>query len=158
MMEEPQVNSFIAIIRRFHLNGLPAIETVLVSVPAVVLAKSERDAEGQAEKWKSMEERIAGWAPATGEPDDRTDEDGYRLPERKTVALALQIATRLREGGVTCPEWVVQDGNGGVDFEWRSGNRAETLSINARGETELMEFENSQLIVRKPVCLAPAER
>jgi hypothetical protein len=141
-----------------HMNGLPAIETVLVGAPTVVLGKPRRDADGQADKWKSTEERITGWAPASGELDDRTDEDGYRLPGFKTIALALEIAARLRDGGVTCPEWVVQDGNGGIDFEWRSGDRAETLSINARGETELMEFENSKLIVRKPVSFAPAKR
>lgn len=134
------------------------IETVLVDAPPAALANPRRDAGTQAGKWKSTEDRIAEWVPAADEPDERTDEEGYRPPGRKTVALALKIATRLREGGVASPEWVVQDGDGGIDFEWRSGNRAETLSINARGETELMEFENSKLIVRKPVSFAPCER
>lgn len=98
------------------MNGLPIIETVLVSTPPVC------------------------------------------LPTRETIALALQIAARLCEGGVTCPEWVVQDGNGGIDFEWRSGERAETLSVSALGETELMEFESSKLIARKAVSFPRAKR
>lgn len=86
------------------------------------------------------------------------DEDGYILPTQNTVALALNIAARLYSGGVTVPGSVVQDGNGGVDFEWRSGNRAQTLSVNSRGETELIEFENSKLVSRKPISFAAAQR
>ncbi|MGH7137891.1 MAG: hypothetical protein ACREHD_19245 [Pirellulales bacterium] len=140
------------------MNVLSMIETLLDGAPPVVLASPRRDADDQVGKWKSIEDRIAGWAPKQDEPDERIDEDGYRLPTRKAAALALQVTARLLEGGITCPEWVVQDGNGGIDFEWRSGNRAETLGINARGEAELMEFENSKLIARKPVSLAPPQR
>lgn len=140
------------------LNGLPMLETVLVGTPPVALASPRRDADDQALKWKSVEERIAAWAPATCEPDERVDEDGYRLPGRNAVALALEIAARLCTGGATSPQWVVSDGNGGIDFEWRDGDRAETLSINARCEMELMEFENSKLVARRPASLVPPAR
>lgn len=141
-----------------QLNGLPMLETVLVGTPPIVLTSPQRAADDQARKWASVEEHIAAWTPATGEPDERTDADGYRLPARKAVRLALEIAARLCQGGVTSPEWVASDGNGGIDFEWRSGDHAETLSINARGEMELMEFGNSKLIARKPATFAPPAR
>lgn len=139
-----------------QLNSLPTIETVLVGARPPVAVNADRGADDQVGKWKPIEDRIAAWAPAEGEPDERTDEDGYRLPTRKAVALAFQIVVRLREGGVTCPEWIVQDGNGGIDFEWRGDNRAETLNMNAHGKLELMKFENSKLIMRRPVSLASA--
>lgn len=141
-----------------HLNGLPVIENVLAATPPLVLARPEVTAPDQADEWKALEDRIAAWAPANGEPDARTDEDGYLLPSGITVALALQIAARLRESGVVAPVWLVQDGNGGIDFEWKNGDRAETLSINALGETELLEFENSKLIGRKPISFTPVRR
>lgn len=139
-----------------QVNSLPTIETVLVGARPPLAASAGRVADAQVGKWRSIEGRIAAWAPTEGEPDERIDEDGYRLPSRKAVALALEIVVRLRDGGVTCPEWVVQDGNGGIDFEWRGGNRAETLSMNADGEIELMRFENSKLIMRRPVSLVLA--
>lgn len=139
-----------------QVNSLPTIETVLVGARPPLAASAGRVDDAQVGKWRSIEGRIAAWAPTEGETDERVDEDGYRLPSRKAVALAIEIVVRLRDGGVTCPEWVVQDSNGGIDFEWRSGNRAETLSMNADGEIELMRFENSKLIVRRPVSLALA--
>lgn len=139
-----------------QVNSLPTIETVLVGARPPLPASAGRVADAQIGKWRSVEGRIAAWAPTEGEPDERIDEDGYRLPSRKAVALALEIVVRLRDGGATCPECVVQDGDGGIDFEWRGGNRAETRSMNAHGEIELMNFENSKLIVRRPVSLALA--
>ncbi|HQU42374.1 MAG TPA: hypothetical protein PK867_06155 [Pirellulales bacterium] len=139
-----------------HLNGLPVIESVLTAAPPVVLARPTSSASDQADKWRGGDERIAGWAPASGEPEARTDEDGYLPPSGRAVAAAQEIAARLREGGVSVPVWLVQDGNGGIDFEWRSGDRAETLSVNALGETEIIEFENSKLIGRKPISFSPA--
>lgn len=141
-----------------HLNVLPVVETLMIGTAPIVVANPRGDADGQTAKWNSFIDRIAGWAPAAGEPDVRTDEEGYRLPGRKTVALAMEIAARLLEGGVCPPDWVVQDGDGGIHFEWCGGGRAETLNINARGDTELMEFEHSKLIARKLVSFVPAER
>jgi hypothetical protein len=139
-------------------NGLPVIETVLAATQSLVLTPPTASAPGQTDEWKELEDRIAAWAPANGEPDARTDEDGYLLPNREAIALALQIAARLRAGGIAIPIWVVQDGNGGIDFEWKSGDRVETLSVNALGETELLEFENSKLICRRPVSFSQARR
>jgi hypothetical protein len=141
-----------------HLDSLPVIETVLKGALPVILAERPRNADEQANQWKSLRERIAAWAPADSEPDERIDEDGYRMPARGTVSLALQIVARLGEGWVTAPGWVVQDGNGGIDFEWKDGDRAETLSINAQGQMELMKFERSKLVSRKPISWAAVER
>jgi hypothetical protein len=139
-------------------SALPVIETVLATVPPIAPTSSMRGAQHESVQWKSLEERIAAWAPANDEPDLRTDEDGYLLPSGKTVAVALQVAARLREAGVTIPLRLVQDAIGGIDFEWRSENRAETLTVNSRGQMELMTFEDSKLTCRKMISFASARR
>lgn len=139
-------------------NPLPVIETILAEAPPVVLGNAAANAQGQVVRWKAIEERIAAWAPAAGEPDARTDEDGYLLPDRKTIAVALAVASRLREAGVDVPMRSGQTANGGINFEWRSGNRTERLTVNARGETELAKFEDSTLISRTPISFSKAQR
>lgn len=139
-------------------NALPVIETILLAVPPVVLATSPVDSHDRAAGWKALEERIAAWLPANGAPEERTDEDGYLLPNSKAVAVALEIAARLGEAGVDVPLRCGQTANGGIDFEWRSGNRTERLTVNARGETELARFEDSRPVSRKPIAVAPAAR
>ncbi|HET6879623.1 MAG TPA: hypothetical protein VFI31_05700 [Pirellulales bacterium] len=127
--------------------ALPVIETVLGTVPPDVLARSPADTESHTGGWKALEERIAAWAPAKGEPDERSDEDGYLLPNSKTVAVALEIAARLRKAGVDVPMRSGQTANGGINFEWRGGNCTERLTVNARGEAELTKFEESRLVL-----------
>lgn len=129
----------------FDPGAAPLIEAVLGAVPPVVLPRPDRGAKDQIDAWNEVQARIAAWTPTASEPDVRYDEDGYRLPSGKAVAIALQIATRLREGGVGVPSWLVQDGNGGIDFEWKSANRTETLNVDSSGEAELKQFEDSRL-------------
>ena len=133
---------------------LPVIETILAAAPPVVLASPVANAQNQSGNWRALEERIAAWAPANGAPDVRTDEDGYLLPSNRTVSTALQIAARLREAGVGVPLRSGQTANGGINFEWRSGNRTQRLTVNARGEMELAKFEDSKLVSRQPICFA----
>jgi hypothetical protein len=127
-------------------SALPVLEAILGTAPTVALAGAAADARNQTGDWRALEERIAAWAPADGELDVRADEDGYRLPGSRTVAVALEIAARLREAGVGIPLRSGQTANGGINFEWRSGNRTERLTVNARGETELAKFEDSTLV------------
>lgn len=112
----------------------------------------------QAGGWKALEKRIAGSGPTNGEPEIRMDEDGYLLPNAKTVAVTLEIAARLREAGTGVPLRLGQTANGGINFEWRSGNRTERLTVNARGETELARFEDSKLVSRKPIRIGTAHQ
>lgn len=139
-------------------DALPVIETILHTVRTAAAGTLPANSQDRAEGWKALEARIAAWAPASGETDVRTDEDGYLLPNSKTVTVALEIAARLREAGVTVPLRSGETANGGINFEWRSGNRTERLTVNARGETELAKFEDSRLISRKPIPLGPASR
>lgn len=139
-------------------GAFPIIETILCDVPTGVVARPPAVSDERTKGWKASEERIAAWAPTSGEPDVRKDEDGYLLPSNQSVAVALEIATRLREAGAAVPLRLTTTANGGVSFEWRSGNRTERLIVNARGETELMMFENAKLISRKALSLRPAER
>lgn len=49
--------------------------------------------------WRRLEGSGTAHRPlgtGKGEPENRTDEDGYLLPSAKTVAVALEIAARLR--------------------------------------------------------------
>lgn len=139
-------------------GALPFIETILGVAPPVVVASPAPDAQDQTGNWKALEERIAAWVPADGDPDVRTAEDGYLLPSHKTVAVSLQIAARLREAGVGIPLRLGETANGGINFEWRSGNCTQRLTVNARGETELAKFEDSKLVSRKPISFSIAQR
>ena len=135
-------------------NLLPVIESVLGAMPRVVVAHRPHDAQGGIQPWKAIEERIASWAAASTEPNVRFDEDGYMLPNSASVAAALQIAARLREGSVRVPLRLGQTANGGINFEWRSGNCTERLTIDAEGKAELVKFEDSKLVSR--MAIAPA--
>lgn len=135
-------------------NGLPVIEAILGASPPIVAVYSAVGSAQQALDWKTLEDQVAAWAPAAGEPDVRTDEDGYLLPSAKTAAVALRIVARLREAGVAVPLRSGQTANGGINFEWRSGTSTERLTVNAQAEAELAKFENSTLVSRTPVHLA----
>lgn len=137
-----------------NLSALPVLEAVLGAPPSIVGARQDQSTDEHAEAWKVLEARIAGWAPPSGDQDIRSDEDGYLLPSERAVAVALQIAARLRESGVRGPDWLVQDGDGGIDFEWKNDNRAETLRIDSRGDTELIQFDHSKLLSRRPTSFA----
>lgn len=131
-----------------NLNALPVIETVLGAAPPTAGVRPAKVSSGEAEGWQAIERRIIAWAPASGEPDVRMDEDGYLLPSGKAAAAALTIVARLREAGVAIPLRSGQTANGGVNFEWRHGTSTERLTVNARGEAELAKFENSKLVSR----------
>ncbi|HEX5446779.1 MAG TPA: hypothetical protein VFW87_23375 [Pirellulales bacterium] len=139
-------------------GALPVIEIILSRTPPAVVAHGATDAQSRLDGWKDLEGQISGWALAGGEADSQTDEDGYRLPGSKAVARALEIAARLRESGVAAPQRSGQTANGGINFEWRCGNRTERLTVNARGETELARFEDSKLVSRKPISFDVAQR
>lgn len=134
------------------------IETVLAAPPPIVLGHLPPKPVTNSEDWKALEDRIAALGPTDGDPEQRTDDDGYLLPNRTTVAVALQIAARLRDSGIDTPLRLGQTANGGIKFEWRSGNRTERLTVDANGETELTQFEDSRLVLRKPVAFVSAHR
>lgn len=137
---------------------VPVIETVLAAAPPVVLGHSAPKPVANTQDWKALEDRIAALGPKDGDPEKRTDDDGYLLPNRTTIAVSLQIAARLRENGICVPLRLGQTANGGIKFEWRAGNRTERLTVDAHGETELAQFEDSRLVVRKPVHFVSAHR
>lgn len=139
-------------------DALPVIETILHAGQPTAADIAPASSQDGAKGWKAIEEQVAAWAPPSGESDLRTDEDGYLLPNCKTITVALLIAARLREAGVTVPLRSGQTANGGINFEWRSGNRTERLTVNAEGETELAKFEDSRLVSRMPIALGPAPR
>jgi hypothetical protein len=136
------------------------IENVLAAVPRPASVSpagdgSDRHHTDMGAEWRALEDRIASWRPATAEPNIQTDEDGYVLPSSGTIELALQVAMRLREAGVGVPMWLAPGASGDIDFEWRGDNRAETITVNARSEIELMRFEGSKLVCRKAISLGP---
>lgn len=137
------------------LSALPVIEAILDASSPLVIAHRAADSPDQDGNWKALEERIRAWAPASGEPDVRKDEDGYLLPGSKTTAVALEIVSRLRGAGVAIPMRSGQTANGGINFEWRCGASTERLTVNARGEADLTKFENSKLIATRADSAVP---
>lgn len=135
-------------------NGLPVIEAILCASPPIMAVYPAVGSAQQALDWKTLEDQVAAWAPAAGEPDVRTDEDGYLLPSAKTAAVALRIVARLREAGVAVPLRSGQTANGGINLEWRRGQSTERLTVNTRGEAELAMFESSKLVSWMPIALS----
>jgi len=95
----------------------------------------------------TVESKLFEW----GEASEGTDEDGLARPSRDTVSVALQIASELRNACVPVPLRMLQDGDGGIVFEWKHGASSDKLRLAASGRIEAMGFYDSKLVYRYPI-------
>lgn len=137
------------------------VEAVCLSGPAINVVKTNAApreslasaADGPTEEWEAVQNQLNELGPKHGEPDRRIDDDGYIQPSREAVASAAVMATLLRSENQDAPSATIQDGVGGIIFEWTRGPCVERLIINRRGKMEIVGFRNSQLVFRKPASI-----
>jgi hypothetical protein len=98
----------------------------------------------------TIESKLIEW----GEASEGADEDGLAPPSRTIVSVALQIASELRNAGVPIPLRMVQDGDGGIVFEWKRGARSDKLRLDASGRIEALGFYDSKLVYRYPISFS----
>ncbi|HVA48907.1 MAG TPA: hypothetical protein VNH11_21250 [Pirellulales bacterium] len=98
--------------------------------------------------WDDVQDQLIDLGPKHSDPEERLDEDGYMLPSGQAIASASNLARQLRKNGAVAPTHVIQDAIGGVVFEWKSGQCVDRLTVNRRGEMEVVGFRNSALVYR----------
>ncbi len=121
-----------------------------VTLPEL-LASPERERALKADLWQSsIENKLIEW----GKQGTRYDEDGLISPAPSTVSAAFRIAAKLRNAGIEAPLRMVQDGVGGIVFEWKQGATAEKLLLAASGRLEAAYFRDSKLMHRYPLSFS----
>ena len=137
-------------------NWLTFSETIrssaaVLAATAELSASPKSDRASSAEQWRScVESRLTAWDEAAEE----RDEDGLAPPSRTLVSIAFEVAAKLRGAGVPVPLRMVQDGAGGIVFEWRHGATSDKLRLDANGCIEATGFYDSKLVYRRPISLS----
>ena len=77
------------------------------------------------------------------------EEDDLIPPSPAIVDRAAQVAMRCRDEGVSPPDSVVPNGDGGIVFEISTGNLVETLEIHSDGSREYITYEDCRVVRRE---------
>jgi hypothetical protein len=108
----------------------------------------EGDRKASANQWDSLvQSKLVRWDESAETPA----EEGLLPPTRQALGAAFQVAARLCDAGVPPPTRLVQDGAGGIVFEWKYGSAADKLHLDPSGGIEATKFCDSRLIYRHPV-------
>jgi hypothetical protein len=82
---------------------------------------------------------------------DQFEDEGIEPPTRDTVQLAIDVAEKLRDAGLSSPNSVVPDVNGGIVFERREKDVIEVFHVWDDGTIEYQCFHGTRLIERRPL-------
>jgi hypothetical protein len=127
-------------------KAMPASASTHV-VPDELLASPLRERTAL-EQWESaVESKLIEW----GKQANQHDDDGYLFASPQVVSLAFSIAAKLKNAWQEVPSRVVQDGSGGIVFEWKRQATSEKLLIDSAGRAEVVHFRNSKLVDRRPL-------
>ena len=100
------------------------------------------------EAWQHLiDYRLIEWGWNTGQFED----EGIEPPTRDTVQLAIAVAEKLRDAGLSAPNSVVPDANGGIVFERREKEVIEVFHVWDDGTIEYQYFRGTRLIERRPL-------
>lgn len=130
------------------IESLIVFSEAVRSSAAVSAGSSPCGESDGADEWRArVESRLDEWDKGAKTPD----EDGLIPPTQQAVATARQVAVRLRDEVVPVPLRLVQDGAGGIVFEWKHGATTDKLRLDPSGSIEAMGFCDSKLIYRHSV-------
>jgi hypothetical protein len=102
------------------------------------------------QRWRELiDNTLAVWE----KNPELLDDEGVDAPSRIIVGQAIVVANYLKEHGVSAPERVVPDGNGGLAFAWFDGAVSESIEINADGSLEYVRIEDHQVVASEPLSL-----
>ncbi len=94
--------------------------------------------------WETVVEQLRRW---TGDPRQLSDE-GVEAPTSEVLATAAAMADVLRDAGVEPPDHLIPNGDGGIVFRWRSGQRAWSIELDSDGSLESYLLQQGKLVWR----------
>lgn len=112
----------------------------------------ESDYSCNLEKWDNILDHVlVEWGR---DPSSLGDEDFFP-PSTQVVGLACELAQYFRDSESPAPSRVVPDGDGGIAFEWDSGELSLALEIDDELNVEGLTFQNHRLVDRVRICIEP---
>jgi len=97
-------------------------------------------------KWQELiDHKLIEW----GRNPSQFDDEGVEPPSGEIVRRAIEIAKQFRHDGLTPPDSIVPDPNGGIVFERREGDVAEVFHIWDDGTVEYRCFQGARLVERR---------
>jgi hypothetical protein len=101
--------------------------------------------ESDSQKWdRVVDERLIEW----GRRPDLLSDDGIEPPSGAVIQKAFLLARQLKERGLPAPDTVSPDPNGGIVFERRAEDVAETFHVWEDGAVEYFRFQGTRLVER----------
>jgi hypothetical protein len=98
------------------------------------------------EMWQELIDRkLIEW----GCNPSQFDDEGVEPPSREIIRLAIRLAQQFRDDGLTPPDSVVPDANGGIVFELRENDVSEVYHVWDDGTVEYQYFQGTRLLVRR---------
>jgi len=99
--------------------------------------------------WEEVIDTLSSWA------DDVTvlEDEGIIPPSYPIVRKALGLSHTLMARGWAPPLRVVPNADGGIVFEHGIKEQFEEVEIYADGSMEFIAFEDSKIVVRRPLIL-----
>jgi hypothetical protein len=115
------------------------LQPILASGPVTGSAGEE-----QHNGWQAIVEQLCRW---TRDPAQLSDEE-VEAPTSEVLAMATAVAEVLRDAGVEPPDHLVPNGDGGIVFRWRSGQRAWSIELDSDGSLESYLLQQGKLVWR----------
>lgn len=104
-----------------------------------------REEENRA-KWQAIiDYKLIEWGCSPGQLED----DGIEVPTGDNILRAIRAAEVYRDKGVSAPDTVVPDGNGGIVLERREEDVVEVLHLWDDGNLEYRRFQGTRLVERR---------
>lgn len=109
--------------------------------------RANRDADARRAWQRLIDETLLKWLL---DPESLSDA-GVDPPTKTILRLAVDFAELYRDRGLSAPDRIVPDPNGGIVFERREGAVSETVHVWDDGSIEYLRFEGDRLVERGPV-------
>lgn len=129
------------------ISDPPLTEAMRTGVDAVPLvARDHRNDDVAREAWqKLIDDRLI----KLGSNPSEFDDEDVQPPSAECVRLAIQLAQALQQAGMSPPDSVVRDANGGIVFERRRNDVAEVYHVWDDGAVEYQRFQETHLVERR---------
>ncbi|MBC8872773.1 MAG: hypothetical protein H8E44_25350 [Planctomycetes bacterium] len=103
--------------------------------------------------WQAVLEQLADWRR---DPQQLADE-GVEPPTAALLEATGAVGEMLSNGGVEPPDTLITNGDGGIAFRWRSGQRAWTIELDSDGSIESSLMVHGKLVWRHSLHDNPIE-
>jgi len=95
-------------------------------------------------EWREVFSQLEEWRSAPSSLED----DGVEAPLERIIRGAEETGLSLKEQGVSSPESVLPDGDGGVVFRWSQKNSSWTIEFDSDGSIESYLMHDGRLVRR----------